>query len=667
MVLQSGIVPYEWDITMPFRGDLPSGVAGLIIEQAMWVAVAERRRLRQTELADMDLDHFQILNPSGPGPDPFDFSSTNFEPTPGADNFDFHKAEVGPLSALVLDYIVDLRRFLKSDVWSRYDTEYTDDAIEADVLNNFYPGSSGQAALNDPFGDLTPYARQEQPLGIKSFFPLEFQSAFVLSNDINTLGGSGVMFDRDFGEVMFNPFPWISSTNTSDLRDNNSNIDAAQRARFMSRPFFPMFQKPNGTLITTNSRESSAFIGAGRNADEFTISDAVAGRMKLNGDLLFADTKYRIGVQDIETDTYDTDFVDHFTYVSSSDRVIVNGGGRVPDSRVFLTPGAKAEGVYRVAVVNEKADFPNGAVPSGLISTWPPPSGMFQLKNTVTQQIQDGYEVLNAGFWVNEGSGLALISPFTGRALWVRPADNRPSPNAFNTHTWEDDTVGLELIGNQVVKMVNDSSSSPGSAMGIMRWNADDLDFVDDVFSSTLASAQILRDFCFDGTNYYAIDFTASNLEIFRFDSSFNFVDSFESTAQDFSKTKIFAENGQILVRRFNFNDERPVALLPLTFPATGSIPVLGTPKEVINFIGPAIRDIYDMTTVTGSTTVTNGNWALGNVSGQTGGSSPAINSVFLLRLEELATEWHVREMIEITDVNFLGTDNINFIYRDIN
>ncbi len=665
MILQSGIVPYGYDLQLPFLGECPSGLPGILIEKAMWVAVAEKRRLLNDDLSDVDLAQFSLFTHGDGTNDPLGFVENDIEPTPGADIFDSRLSPSGAIFALPLDYIVDLRRYLTSQVFNKYDTDYSNHFVEADFLNNFYPGSSGQVAANDPAQNLNAHSRQEQSLPFALSFPFPSIPAFVFTTDINTLGGSGILFDRDFGETIFNPYPNTGSTKRSFLINTNGIADSRGRAQFLTAPFFPMFQKTNGSLVTPNSRDLSSGYVLAFNPDEVDISEVNSGRVKLNGDLLFSDTEYKIGTQDITTETYDTDFVDHFSFVSSSDRVIA-GTKRVDSTRVFLTPSAKAAGVYRTSVVNRKSDFPNAGIESGVISSWPRPSGLFPIKESNTQQLNNGYEVFDECFWFNEGSGLAAVSPFTGRAMWVRSSEQTVMANATGTHTWREDMVGLKLIGNIIYKASDITNTTGDRSMVLGRWNSETLDFVDDIAGNTTASSQTITDFDYDGSIFYLIDNSFSNNEIFLFDNTFTFLRSYEATGQDFEKTKIFAIDNSILCKRIN-NLNTPADLVPVGFPTGTSTPTLGTFKSITNFMGPAIRDVYDMEEVTTATQINNGVWAAVNVSGITSGSSGALNNIGVVRIEEMPTEWIVREMYIVENFNFEQQRNINMIFKSIN
>ena len=679
MVLQSGVRPYCFDYPMPYNiGNDPSGQIGFLIEQAMWVAVAEKRRLTPDD--DPDIDSFKLVLYEPPG---LNATFQNFEPTPEGSIFGTPMGEFDPLWAAVLDYIVDTRNALRS-MFGEFDSEYDTDEIEADFLNNWYPGSSGQVFLLSPENTVSgPHAREEIQLDVEFVFPtIEEVPTEVCSLDINSLGGSGVLFDRDYGELIYNPYPWVAETRLGSVADGiGFDSDFRERASVVMKPIYPMFQKTNGSLITVNSREAIGVAGW-TPSTPWSIDQLALGRVRIDGDNFTADTEFLISQEDLRdvVETTDMTFVSHFSApdsVVSRPRNYDQENQIVDSGSAFCSPSAKSEGLYRIAAVNRFTNFPNTTIESGLISTYPQPSSLlgFNYRDSDTQQFNEGYEVFDEGFWINEGSGLALISPLTGRAMYTRLADHFGAARGVNGNPtgiaggWQRGH-GMLVVGGSVYK--TESTSSSVGTFRIAAFDEETLDYQNNLEHTFVSSGpSTVTDLEHDGTDFWVMDSSASAGEIYQFDgSTFAFIHQWEATSIPFSKDKLFwiPSMSQFFVKTGGASS--PQELIPITFPPPPtSIPTTGTAKPITNFLGGAIRDVYDIIEVNGATTIDDGIYALCNVSGVIGGGVGYTSDVVICRIEEGASEWFVRSQLKVQDVNIRGgTDetNLNFRFRAV-
>ena len=679
MVLQSGVRPYCFDYPVPYSiQNNPSGLIGFLLEQAMWIAVAEKRRLQPDTLADYDI--FKLVKYTPPGLNAtFEF----FEPTPEGTIFGKPMGDHDPLWAgAVLDYIVDTRSAVRS-VISSFDCVYADDEIEADFLNGWYPGSSGQVYLYSPNGTVSgPHAREEIQLPTTGFPPDEVPTE-VCSLDVNSLGGSGILLDRDFGELHYNPYPWIAERVQGSLADGiGFNSDFKERATIVAQPVFPNFQKTGGTLITVNSRENTNN-AAWSPPSMWTPDEVALGYVRIDGDNFFVgpDSEVMIGSEDMyDTNTWDTTFVSHFTPISTSSRTrnIFIQTQIVPDGSMFCNPGAKSYGSYRIAIANRVANFPNTTIESGVISTYPEPSGFSiaasQLRDTVTQQRLLGYEAFDEGFWVNEGSGLALISPLSGRCMWVRPADDGAAEADEPLGGGWQGSRGLQVVGGSIYKL------GPLTVNGetiFLEFDEETLDYVGGTTGQIGVPgggpSLTIEDFTYDGTDFWVLDSGASASEVYQFNgSTFALIQEWEATSAGFNLNWItwIPSKSKFYVKDAAFGSTAPIQLLDVSFPPASSVPTTGTSKPIVNFLGPAIRDIYDMVEVTTATQIDNGIYALCNISGVIGGGAGYINDVGIIRIEEVGNEWLVRSQQVIQSVNFRRTApesrNVNFRFRAV-
>lgn len=474
MVLESGTPPYDYSVADPLRVRNPytnigvQGPSGIFLEQAQFVITAEIRKYDSDShrLEDYNVYVNPVITPSGP-----------YEPK--ADGSTLGNL-LNPANLFILNHITETRTALDL-LFAFYEaeTENTEEECRIDWLNKIAPEL--------PF-----------PSGYRRYDPgPSVPPNFVVTSDINTLGGSGTLFDIDFAEVMFNPYPMFS---TNEFLD----VHILGRFRIVNAPVWPCFQKTDGTLISLNGREP---VGIGL-SDDYDVSRFTFNELRLDGHVFLPETEYFIGrgLQDFFPDTT-------LTYVSSSPRT-ANNGRIFQGSRVFATTTALSSGIYKLAARNTKENVPFTTIPSGLVSIWPPsgqahpatnghvfdaiPPFNIRSKWYNNAEYEHGYQVFDDCFWITdhpngnrEPSGLAIASPFTGHALWLQFADLTLSTGSGlaggavgSAKSWGSH-VGLERVGSTIYRVQEaraDGSTAAVHTALIQTYN-DDLDYLGQIES----------------------------------------------------------------------------------------------------------------------------------------------------------------------------------------
>lgn len=448
MVLTSGNPPYDYAAPDPLRVPSPYtnvgllGPSGIFLEQAQFVATAETRKFSSSshELSDMFVYVNPVIAPSGP-----------YEPKADGSTL---ANRINPGNLFIINHILEARNAL--DVMlAAYEAE------SENTYEDFLKDWLWQIApeLGYPSG----FYRREDP------FITEEPVEATLAN-VYMLGGSGVLLDLDFAEVMYNPYPWFSSNVFRDIHNLGT-------FRIVNGPVWPCFQKTNGSLISLNGREPGTAEGV---SAEFDFSRIPSNEVRLDGYVFLPETDYLIGhgLRDFVVDG-------QFTYVSSSPRA-VNNGRTVQTTRVFASTQALSSGVYKLAARNRKEVVPFTTVASGLISQWPPSGQAYPAIGTLplthqfdiitpfnarsvwynNAEYEHGYQVFDDAFWIidhadgdREPSGLAVASPFTGHCMWLRFADLTQSSGsgvfgglANSAKSWGGH-VGLEKVGSTIYRV----------------------------------------------------------------------------------------------------------------------------------------------------------------------------------------------------------------------
>lgn len=456
MVLQSGNAPYDYSVGDPLRTVNPYnsnymvGGSGIFLEQAQFVITAEVRKFNFGVGPDFLPDFFVYVNPviapSGP-----------YEPKTNGSTLG---NLLNPGNMTIINHILDTRAALDLlfDMYA-VEGECTADEHRLDWLNQIAPELPLPSGYRRRDPDITEYP-------------------FLATTDVHTLGGSGVLFDLDFAEVMFNPYPFFANNVFRDIQD-------AGTFRIVNGPAWPGFQRTDGSLISLNGREPGTTEGI---SSEFDFSHIASNEVRLDGYVFLPETDYLIG-HGLRNFVIDG----NFTYVSSDTRAIFNGD-LLPTTRVFASTQALASGIYKLCARNRKAAVPFTTVVSGIVSQWPP-SGQaypaigdlplqhafdvltpFNIRSVWynNQEYEHGYQVFDDSFWIIDHadgdrapSGLAVASPFTGHAFWLRFADLTRSTGSGvfggfigSAGSWGEH-VGLEKVDDVIYRVQR--LQAPGS------------------------------------------------------------------------------------------------------------------------------------------------------------------------------------------------------------
>lgn len=460
MVLQSGNAPYDYSVADPLKVRNPytniglQGPSGIFLEQAQFVITAELRKFNAINeshiLPDFNVYVNPVITPSGP-----------YEPKVNGSTLG---NALNPGNLFIINHILETRTAL-DELFSFYELEGELFAEEhqLDWLN--------QVAIDLPF-----------PSGYRRYDPGTTDQQLATA-DVNTLGGSGVLFDIDFAEVMFNPYPFFS---------HNIFLNIFAHSNFpilVNAPVWPCFQHTDGSFVGLNGREpSNARDGI---STEYDLSHFAAHEVRLDGYVFLPQTDYLIG-----RGLYDFTIDGSFTYVSSSPRT-AGDGAVIPTTRVFASTQALASGIYKVAARNRRVAVPFTTVESGIISQWPasgqaypgvgrsfphvidvisPFNGHSVWYNN--QEYDHGYQVFDDALWITDASnssrppsGLIIASPFTGHAMWLRFAElalstGKGSQGGANMSSgvWGEH-VGLYKLGSTIYRVQRSQANGTTSAL----------------------------------------------------------------------------------------------------------------------------------------------------------------------------------------------------------
>jgi hypothetical protein len=674
MVLQSGFPPYEYAVrSLPFRApDYTTGLSaigpsGILLEQAQFVITAEQRRwnrlIESHILPTFKLYTHTVNTPSGY--DPKADGSTLSEFVPG--------------SLIFIDPIQETRTALE-DLFDDYaaDTDFSGDEYKADWLQNAYVDSFS-GFYTDHNGNTGHYAHR---------LPSEVGVIDYASEEV--LGSSGVLYDIDFGEVMFNPYPHMSFSafrTAHGLRappnfgNDTFNIQVG--------PLFPAFQTTAGGLIGLTGREPDFLTSVGNLYDTRHIS---VGVVRCDGYMLSGVTNYRLAT------AKGSDFsgADDFTFAAGGIRNFSNAG-ELDLGRVFLTPKAQNSGVYRMAAINQRSVFPNTAIESGTMSVWPRIERSWPGQEFNVAGIEEnlGYHVFDDTIWITDispfgttskASGLAVLSPYTGHPLWVRYAE---LVNDTSTDLNWPDYTGLERPSNNTIYRTSPTIVTTVTAVSgraaFQEFN-DNLDYQGETLSTSaigdplnpnefplLGDAVEWSDMMYDGTNYWVFNQDRVGVDAVKFDSSFNYVEKYVFNpptgvkegrcAYLNGKHRIFDgvfAGGPQLVTQSGIIEWTAVDSSD-NGGATPGVITLGTEKIIDGekeFGVKNFAEIFDMFEVTGAAHIPNGVYCLIRYSGTAAFETRFIH---LLRLEEGVSTWSI---VAIYVIDTLTTSLVPFYGR---
>jgi len=206
------------------------GISGVLLEQSHFVSLAELRRRSGFVSVPLIIKYVNqpanvvaLSEPSGSPPFFLDHPPT----FPGAANF--------------IDQIDDIR-MLQDGIWSAVsaDSDFSAFEVLVDWLNNVYPNPSGADGN---------YAHR---------IPAEDGPILYILPEEAILGQSGVLYDIDIAEIMYQP---TVRFNEFDLMNGHRSLSFFD---VVTRHIWPCFCKPDGTLVTLNSRDAALDYTPGR-------------------------------------------------------------------------------------------------------------------------------------------------------------------------------------------------------------------------------------------------------------------------------------------------------------------------------------------------------------------------------------------------------------------
>lgn len=676
MTLTSGVVPYNYDyghgpfrVANPYNSNFPIGLSGVLLEQAQFVMTAEIRRMRTLLGNSHVLGSFNVYVNSAILP------SGGYEPKANGSTLG---NQVYPAAAFILDHIQETRIVLNA-LFQDYASDTNLDTYEyrAAWLQALYPSSpSGFYNGEDPDVILTVDGHWSHR------FPSETGTINYVNDDV--LGASGILYDVDIGELLINPAPHIS-------RFGLDRMHAVDNFSVQQFPLFPGFQKTNGSLVPLTGREPSVI----PTAQDYQIDHISSGAIRLDGYVIHTNTEIYLGRNlNIFGPAED------FNVVSEGHRQMVFAVA-LPGTRLFMTPVAQASGIYRVAVKNKRADFPNTTIESGKMSFWPNinhywPRGANandQLIGSTTTTSNLGYHVFNDCLWMTDvvmssattakPSGLAILSPYTGHRMWVRYAEQTQfvSTELSVNNRNSDWARALGLVRdatNSIYRMHKDVQTTVTNVSGtfVFAQYNDMLDFTTTV---TTGPAELpfagdlleLEDFWYDNMNseYWVSSHSVVDhpgFPFWKFDSSFQYINKY-TYGSEYGANGITQSHGIFIGgQQYIFAGGSGVAnstgfgsgIVSLSIVSEGTDPYMtdgsapscglvhAGPKKFIkgeSFVGvQQSATILDMLEVTVASHVQVGVYALLSWSTPAPGSSTAL---YLVRIEETATAWEVKSI----------------------
>jgi hypothetical protein len=645
----SGQLPYRYNVSpLPLHlvPGLPDiGISGVHLEQSHFVLEAEIRRAEINfgmPIGDDPIAKYvnvaiakEFSEASGVPPFYLD-TPVNY---PGAANF--------------VDQILDSRVLLETVLLDvGFDSDFEDLDVYRNWLSGVYPNPSG---ANGNF-----FHRAPSETGLIDYIaPLE-----------NVLGQSGVLYDIDIAEIMYQPTVRFARGLDINGHDEDSfNI--------LAKPIWPCFQKTDGTLVTLNSRDQNlADFTPGRilpfHSNPFQDSDGMGYWSVFSGVLQFDGDVFKEDLTDYFITPSGGEFIDTLTYLGQGSRKIGKANdGTNAYSRVFVQPMPLAQGLYQLAVRNRKSLIPYTIIESGFISQWPSPRDLeihaHADKANLSERGKRGYGVFDDTFWLTDNgthglpSGLSIVNPFTGDIVWVRHADRA---QGTDPQDWSN-LRGLEHLGGSIFRVARASFNSGGTEYLFFHEFDENLDFItehaSDVSLVPGITSLAARDMFFDPDNnqYCVVDNTLNAREFYIFDSGFNFVSDHDSgthlmTAAARLNNAYWALNSNIMparhVQRFDLNGSA------LDFFETKIVQV-----EMIPGLSGQMGTfgVLDAQNIVTANAITTGIWFL---------CAAQNNNLYLLRVNEDTTAWEVLEAINLNAKNNTVNGGFpNFIYMDVN
>jgi hypothetical protein len=535
---------------------------------------------------------------------------------------------------------------------------------------------------------------------------------FIVTLDDHWLGGSGVLFDIDYGEVIFNPFPFPNGGNFGPPSQTNFALAFG--------PVTPMCQTTLGNLPSLEvDRYESDVTGAFGNINFAAIG---SGKVQIDGYCLLENTKMEL-IRGNDTNYFPTltGSSDYTGHVRGLRPVRPGTDGKNDDTaRCYRTPSVQSSGLYRFITYNERTDYSETSIGSGYVSIFPEglvtrssPNGVLaNVANRIDGQqfteasdgtvittpgLANGIHVFDDAIWMvgapsvsnpsipnTNSRGLFCISPHNGHSVWYRPAEMTvattgtagENPSAWGTHLGlVDDGSNYVRLSRSFDQVITVPALDDATGVYTLYWQKYDkitLDYTESSssfseMSTDISAVLFVPNFektlgLLDGGGTL---YTWQRNTVQSFDSSFNYIAHHRPDGPGIAGRRHYA-GGDLLYTMTGSSIGANDPLLSITGGISSGIGKWSTsatqythdsakPLRAETHFGhkprAVIHSIFD---VIGATHVQNGIWMFITFPSSAGGFITN-DPLYLCRILEGTTAWSIIESIKLDNVQNIG------------
>lgn len=380
-VLQSGVIPYGYVVPGPVKTatHAPGSLlqpSGLLFEQAAWVLMAELRRYNVSGMFNTaEVAGIPTLNNY---PDRRFPVNNVYDPSPtGA-----YLASYTPAFLLNLTNIGSIRNLMTTLFFGPAGVGGLGNSVATDWFTEAFRNHP-RGTNSNPFFSQDIFAHPMSQNGTSSVgvildTPTVQEDAFFSGRSYYPLGSSGVLYDIDLAELMYQPWPRLSSS----FGVGTSIFGGG------SAPFFPQFQTTVGVFIAVSNGGRTKF-----------WED---GNLTLRGDVLVPGTEALI------TQTNDfsgSNLIDTLVFVEPGLASLPAFDSRISTiAEAAFTTVPLSSGSYRLGVRLLKTVNANVVIPSGVRSSVFP---------AINQSTEAGLHVFNDAIFLEDNTAASVLSPIT--------------------------------------------------------------------------------------------------------------------------------------------------------------------------------------------------------------------------------------------------------------
>lgn len=381
MNLVSGVIPYGYLLRGPFHGETHSPghllqPSGLLFEQAAWVLMAELRRLNASGMFNTGIiagipslnnypdPRFPVFNVYEPSPLGLTLGSGIANPA-----FLLNLTNIGSIRNLMLALFFTPGGGLGADAAQDWFTETFRNHPRGTTTNPFF----SQDIFAHPLSQVGSMTTGEVVTSTDQ------EDAFFSGKPYYPLGASGILYDIDIAELMYQPWPRL---NTSAFSAGLSIFGG------QSCPIFPQFQKTTGGLIAISNAGRSQFWNDGNFA--------------IRGDILIPGTEALLTqVNDFDI----TNLAGEMTFIESGLAALPDFAGNVSTiAEAAFSPVGLPIGTYRIGVRLPRESNINVVIPSGVRSSVFP---------GINQPTDQGLHVFDDALFIETNVSASVLSPLT--------------------------------------------------------------------------------------------------------------------------------------------------------------------------------------------------------------------------------------------------------------